>query len=122
MAVNQPVTEYCSVDLTEKKHKAFAYAIKNHYWYQMYIDDLPMWALVGDFGAGHDDHEQVSDEMYLWTHKKFDIGYNGNRIVDVNVTTGKRTRIKPGMTMHFTYQVRRRIGSVIVYQCSVPAL
>eukprot|EP00045_Choanoeca_perplexa_P014031 m.162818 g.162818 ORF g.162818 m.162818 type:complete len:587 (+) comp16541_c0_seq1:165-1925(+) len=105
---NQPLTEYCSVDLTPKKYKAFAYAIKNHYWYQMYIDDLPMWALVGDFGAGHNDHEKPSDDMYLWTHKKFDIGYNGNRIVDVNVTTGKRTLIKPGITLHFTYEVTYR--------------
>lgn len=29
--------EYCSVELSEPLFKAFAYAIKNHYWYQMYI-------------------------------------------------------------------------------------
>ena len=27
--------------------QAFQYAVKHHYWYQMYIDDMPMWALVG---------------------------------------------------------------------------
>jgi hypothetical protein len=36
-------TEYCTVDLTEEKYQAFVYAVKNHYWYQMYIDDLPIW-------------------------------------------------------------------------------
>ena len=29
--------EYCSVELTDAKYKAFVYAIDNHYWYQMYI-------------------------------------------------------------------------------------
>lgn len=36
-------TQYCEVTLTEEKYQAFAYAVKNHYWYQMYIDDLPIW-------------------------------------------------------------------------------
>ena len=34
---------YCSVELTNEKYQAFVYAVKNHYWYQMYIDDLPIW-------------------------------------------------------------------------------
>ena len=33
--------------LDAPKFKAFQYAVKHHYWYQMYIDDMPMWALVG---------------------------------------------------------------------------
>ena len=36
-------TIYCDVQLTENKYQAFVYAVKNHYWYQMYIDDLPIW-------------------------------------------------------------------------------
>ena len=35
--------QYCEVTLTEEKYQAFVYAVKNHYWYQMYIDDLPIW-------------------------------------------------------------------------------
>ncbi len=35
--------EYCSIDLKEETTQAFIYAVKNHYWYQMYIDDLPIW-------------------------------------------------------------------------------
>lgn len=34
---------YCEIDLDKEKRDAFVYAIKNHYWYQMYIDDLPIW-------------------------------------------------------------------------------
>ena len=50
--------------------------------YQMYIDDMPMWALVGDYGAGHDDKDasKNSGDMYIWTHKDIDIGHNSNRV------------------------------------------
>lgn len=36
-------TTYCEIDLDKGRREAFVYAIKNHYWYQMYIDDLPIW-------------------------------------------------------------------------------
>ena len=36
-------TEYCTIELDEDKLKALTYAVENHYWYQMYIDDLPIW-------------------------------------------------------------------------------
>ena len=38
-----PQTQYCEITLTDANLKAFSYAVKNHYWYQMYIDDLPIW-------------------------------------------------------------------------------
>lgn len=72
----------------------------------MYLDDLPMWALVGDFGQGHTDHEKEGDDMFLWTHKRIDIGVNGNQIVDVNLTTSKREKIEIGKTIDFSYQAR----------------
>ena len=37
--------QYCEVELTAEKYQAFVYAVKNHYWYQMYIDDLPIWGM-----------------------------------------------------------------------------
>ena len=36
-------TAFCNITLTEETFQAFVYAVKNHYWYQMYIDDLPIW-------------------------------------------------------------------------------
>lgn len=36
-------TEYCSVELDETNLKAFTYAIKNHYWYQMYVGRVTMY-------------------------------------------------------------------------------
>lgn len=42
---DHPKNEYCHVILNEDSYQAFLYAIKNHYWYQMYIDDLPIWGV-----------------------------------------------------------------------------
>jgi transmembrane 9 superfamily protein 3 len=78
-------TEYCTVELTEESYEALVYAVKNHYWYQMYIDDLPVWGIVGEI-------EDEGSSFYIWTHKKFDIGYNENQIVDVNLTSEYKVR------------------------------
>ena len=43
LSANIAKSEYCAVIVTEDKLKAFKYAVKNHYWYQMYLDDLPIW-------------------------------------------------------------------------------
>ena len=47
-------TEFCDVTLTPSDYDAFLYGIKNHYWYQMFIDDLPIWGLfVKILGMNH---------------------------------------------------------------------
>lgn len=91
-------TEYCDVDLSQEKYELFAYAIKNHYWYQMYIDDLPIWGIVGEY-------DEKDHAHYLWTHKKFEIGYNDNRIVDVNLTSENKVKLAPGQKVKFSYEV-----------------
>lgn len=91
-------TQYCDVTLTDEKLKALTYAVKNHYWYQMYIDDLPIWGIVGEVDESGDGH-------YVWTHKKFDIGYNGNQIVDVNLTSEAKVKLTPDAKILFTYEV-----------------
>ncbi|XP_041364015.1 transmembrane 9 superfamily member 3-like [Gigantopelta aegis] len=92
-------TEYCGIDLSEEKYQAFIYAVKSHYWYQMYIDDLPIWGIVGEIDEGGDGH-------YIWTHKKFDIGTNGKMIVDVNLTSEVKVKLSAGIKIPFTYEVK----------------
>jgi transmembrane 9 superfamily protein 3 len=91
-------TVYCPVDLTKDKYDLFVYAIKNHYWYQMYVDDLPVWGIVGEF-------DEKENAYYLWTSKKFEIGYNDDRIVDVNLTSEDKIKLSPGLTIKFSYEV-----------------
>lgn len=76
-------TLICSVSLDDDKLNKFKYAIKNLYSYQMYIDDLPLEGLIGEYKKTTDGHESY----YLYNRKDFYIGHNGDRIVDVNVTS-----------------------------------
>jgi transmembrane 9 superfamily protein 3 len=42
---------------------------------------------------------------YIWTHKKFEIGYNDNRIIDVNLTSESKTQIQPNAKLMFSYEI-----------------
>ncbi|CRL02640.1 CLUMA_CG015777, isoform A [Clunio marinus] len=98
-----PKTETCMVELSEEKYKAFVYAVKNHYWFQMYIDGLPIWGAVGK------EHDK---KFYINTHKKFDIGYNGKRIIEVNLTNENEQLLHVGAHLSFTYEVNWRPTTV----------
>ena len=95
---DRATNEYCTVELSKEQYELFAYAIKNHYWYQMYIDDLPIWGIVGEY-------DEKENAYYLWTSKKFDLGFNGNRIVDVNLTSETKVKLEPGVSLKFSYEV-----------------
>jgi len=94
-----PKTEYCKINLESKNLKPFIYAVKNKYWYQMYLDDLPIWGIVGDVD------ENEKDVFFLWTHKKFEIGFNDNQIVDVNLTSEGKVKLEMGQPVAFSYEV-----------------
>jgi len=90
-------TVYCSIVLQDSVHNALVYAVRNKYWYQMFIDDLPIWGIVG---------EVADDEgVYIWTHKKFEIGYSGDQIVEVNLTSETKMKLGKDETIPFSYEV-----------------
>ena len=101
-------TPYCEVELNDEKLKAFTYAVKNHYWYQMYLDDLPIWGVVGEITQDASN----AYEYFIFTHKKFEIGYNGKQIVDVNLTSENKVKLEPGAVISFTYEVSWKSSSV----------
>ena len=80
----------------------------------MYLDDLPAWALVGDGGEGHTEEKRLktTDDMFIFTHRRIDIGSNVDQIVDFNVTAGKRVKLVEGETVHFTYEVEFKTSDV----------
>ncbi len=49
--------------------------------------------------------DENKSEYYIYTHMKFDIGFNGNRIVDVNMTTEGKTLLKRGAKIAFSYEI-----------------
>jgi len=103
---DKTLTKFCEVTLTSADYDAFLYAIKNHYWYQMFIDDLPIWGNVGEM-------DESGQSAYIWTHKKFEIGYNDDRIVDVNLTSQSKTQLQPNIKLSFSYEVTWRPTNVL---------
>ena len=49
--------------------------------------------------------DDAQKSAYIWTHKRFDIGYNGDRIVDVNLTSEAKVQLQPNSKLTFTYEV-----------------
>lgn len=60
----------------------------------------------------NNDGVAVSDSYYIWTHKKFDIGYNGKQIVDVNLTSDNRVKLVQGTHIPFSYEVNWKKSNI----------
>ena len=75
---------FVSKDLTKLKD-----AINNNYFFEMFVEDLPMWGYLGDI----EDEDMIvveamgSSKTYLFTHLNFIIGHNNKQIVSAKVTT-----------------------------------
>ena len=44
--------------------------------YELFIDELPVWGFVGP----PPEETKGDDNIYVYTHKAFDIDYNDNRV------------------------------------------
>ena len=102
---------------------ALPQGVEEEYYFEMFIDGLPMWGFIGDF---HDDfvwHRESKAHHYIYTHLKFDIAYNTDRtgneyIVAVNVTTDPKIRTdlhEAGVEVDFTYSVEWHSSKVSVH-------
>ena len=59
-AVDVPSTVACKMSLDSDGAKLLAYAVSNHYWYQVFVDELPVWGMVGEIVAVR--HRSLLDE------------------------------------------------------------
>lgn len=123
-------TEACTTDtLDDAKVEAFTKAIQHRWFYQMYLDDLPVWGMVGELlpSSTHegsikikekDDRDRldhVSDvadlgadlHPYVYTTRHLHIKYNGNQIVQVDLTSDQESLIKveKGIKLAFSLQI-----------------
>jgi hypothetical protein len=56
--------------------------------------------------------DENGDGNYIWTHKKLDIGYNGQQIVDVNLTSEAKVKLTTTGKISFSYEVNWRPSAV----------
>ena len=78
----------CNKELAPVELQKFKDAIHNDYYFEMFVEDLPLWGYIGD--AAYEDMivgETEGSKTYLFTHLHFNIGHNGNQIVSVKVNT-----------------------------------
>lgn len=67
----------------------FKDAIHNNYFFEMFVEDLPMWGYIGDI----EDEDILIGEVegqsktYLFPHLHFKLGHNSGQIVSAKVTT-----------------------------------
>lgn len=88
--VNVPWRRLCNAKLSIKDIKKFQVAVDEEYYFEMFLDGLPIWGYVGDSDketdlllsgfAGDDRHK------YIYTHLHFSISYNDGYVIEVNVT------------------------------------
>ncbi len=78
----------CKKELSEKDLVALKEAIHNEYFFEMFVEDLPMWGYIGD--TSDEDlivGETQGSQTFLFTHLHFLLGQNRNQIVAAKVTT-----------------------------------
>eukprot|EP01018_Ginkgo_biloba_P031816 Gb_08315 [translate_table: standard] len=86
--VNKESEVLCKQKLTKEDLAKFREAVKKDYYFQMYYDDLPIWGFIGKV-----DKEIKADrepKYLLYTHVHFDIQFNKDRVIEINVRTDPR--------------------------------
>uniref|UniRef100_A0A1D1XZ19 Transmembrane 9 superfamily member n=1 Tax=Anthurium amnicola TaxID=1678845 RepID=A0A1D1XZ19_9ARAE len=76
----------CKKTLSKEEVAKLRDAVAKDYYFQMYYDDLPFWGFLGK--VDKDDKLDPSDYKYLlFKHIHFDILYNDDRVIEINVQT-----------------------------------
>ncbi|XP_070680337.1 transmembrane 9 superfamily member 3-like isoform X2 [Malus domestica] len=75
----------CKKSLTKEEVARFRSAVNKDYYFQMYYDDLPIWGFIGKVDKEGKDPSEY--KTYLYKHIHFDLYYNKDRVIEVNVRT-----------------------------------
>jgi len=84
----------CKKTLNKEELFSLKEAIHKDYFFEMFVEDLPVWGYIGD--TMDEDMimgEVESSKTYLFPHLHFYIGHNNERIVAAKVTTDMDRRV-----------------------------
>ena len=90
-------TALCHFRLSQDDIKQFMDGIKQHYIFEMFVDDLAVKGFVGEIEQTQtkfDAHVHNDTHIYLFTHLDFSLAYNGNNVIAVNLTTDPQQRVE----------------------------
>jgi len=80
--------ELCQQELTPRELKMFQEATARDFFFELYFDSLPIWGYVGEISEEDVLLHTSETHSYLYTHLHFDLGYNENQVVQVNISFG----------------------------------
>ena len=111
---NKEESSLCKRQLAKADLEKFRKAVSKDYYFQFVFDDLPVWGYVGKAEKGVDGK---ITSVYLFTHFHFDVAYNDERVIEINVSTDptKVVDISEGVneaSAEFTYSVSWKETSV----------
>ncbi|XP_064961289.1 transmembrane 9 superfamily member 3-like isoform X5 [Musa acuminata AAA Group] len=75
----------CKKNLSKEDVAKFRHAVSKDYYFEMYYDDLPFWGFLGKIEGVKTDSGK--DKYFLFKHIHFNILYNDDRVIEINVQT-----------------------------------
>jgi len=124
------ILETCTTEpLSAGQVEHFARAADDQWFYQMYVDDLPVWGMVGEmlpdleaakgekFGSDLShleeavaQHEENKGEFkpYVYTKRTLQVSYNRDRIIKVDLTSqpSSLSEVKLGVALKFELDIQ----------------
>jgi transmembrane 9 superfamily protein 3 len=88
----------CKVNLTSANFNKFWNAIAKSYYYELVVDKLPLWGLVGS-------RSRSSNETFIFTHMSFIVSYNKTRIINITLESKNPFKMELGRIAKFAYSV-----------------
>lgn len=82
--VNKTQTVLCHQKLDRENVAKFRDAIVSDSYYQMYYDDLPLWAFIGKIENESWTPNSKGPKYFLFTHVRFNALYNGNHVIEIH--------------------------------------
>jgi transmembrane 9 superfamily protein 3 len=123
-----PLEKCTTKELTKEEATMFKKAVQHRWFYQMYLDDLPVWGMVGEMLPMKDqitikekddldrldhmidlkDSEIAHLHPYVYTNRNLVISYNKDQIVKVDLTSDPKSLVeaKEGAAFEFTLAVQ----------------
>lgn len=129
--VAKPKTKVCDMVLAPDAAEALAGMINDNYWYSLYIDDLSVWAFVGEHSKFSVDMSRFSQILKdnqkatrketeappvpahlkgkplpkIYTHRHFTIFRNGEQVIEVDMEPSDPWPVYNGAPLNFSYSV-----------------
>jgi len=109
--VDKEQAALCSKQLTAADLAKFRKAVNDDYYFQMFYDDLPIWGFIGKLEKVLRGGGAPSELRYfLFTHVHFDVAYNADHVVEINVSTDPLRTVDisgvDAVKVQFSYSVK----------------